>query len=173
MFIEFQSILFNIWVKCHIHYTQDAYFHNFSDETSERASIVDATDDSIMALLEDSLANIELIPSKRTKSMTPTSEDTHTHPLAATTRSKAMQNHSSKNPFVQSHRRNVPMKTSKRVPYWSRYKYCDINQVSMKAFVQYLKTGRLCGRRVSRFRFALTGWLATSLSILCRQLTIN
>merc|ERR1712004_60880 len=126
-----------------------------TDGSTENTSIVDTSDLSIMSLLENSMANIEMLPSKRTENSVSSLSSIHTNPVF---KSKTMtkQPPSTKS-AMESHRRNVPIKATKRVPYWNRYKSCDINQVSMNAFVQYLKTGRLCGRRVSRFRFALTG----------------
>ena len=41
-----------------------------------------------------------------------------------------------------------------------RYYYrgqCNINQLSRQAFVELIKTGKLCGRRVAAVRFGLTG----------------
>ena len=44
---------------------------------------------------------------------------------------------------------------SKRRWYYRRN--CNVNRITAQAFVEFLKTGRLCGRRVVNIRFGLTG----------------
>ena len=40
---------------------------------------------------------------------------------------------------------------------FNRYNSCDLRRISTKAFVEFLRTGKICGRRVAHFRFALSG----------------
>ena len=59
-------------------------------------------------------------------------------------------------------RRSSYTDRSRRRNYTGRY--CNMNRLTTKAFVELLRTGRLCGRRLSRFRFGLTGWEDTTWS---------
>lgn len=67
-----------------------------------------------------------------------------------------------------SQQNNVDMENSKRIiwhdkpvefPIHKRYwrRNCNLNRINARTIYEFLRTGRLCGRRVSNFRWALTG----------------
>ena len=51
----------------------------------------------------------------------------------------------------------VPQKPSISKRYWRKNRYCNLNNINARAFFEFLRTGRICGKRLSHMRFGLTG----------------